>query len=75
MGATPCRRTYQQLAMVWGVNPILTSIQYTEEDLMQNTLQVLEEYGYAKKGDTVVVTAGLPLNESGSTNFLKVLEV
>ena len=75
VGATPCRRTYQQLAMVWGINPILTSIQYTEEDLMKNTIEVLKEYGYAEKGDTVVVTAGLPLNESGSTNFLKVLEV
>ena len=72
---TPIKKTYNQLALSWGVYPILTTVQETEEDLIANTLYEIKKAGYADDGDVIVITAGMPLSESGTTNLLKVVVV
>ena len=45
------------------------------EDLFKEALYASEKAGYIKKGDVVVLTAGVPLGISGKTNMIRVVEV
>jgi pyruvate kinase len=72
---TDQRRTYRQLALVWGVVPFLVPHADTYEAMAATAKRVLLEQGLAKAGDRVVVTAGVPFDVPGTTNMLKVESV
>ncbi len=64
--------TCQRLALVWGVQPFLVD-RFTDTDQMIVTaVQAALEEGLVGRGDTVVITAGVPLGGPGRTNMLKV---
>ncbi len=65
--------TYQQLALSWGVTPVMVE-QQTETFALFNAAMegALRHSGFLKPGDLVVLTAGVPLGVSGTTNLLKV---
>lgn len=69
---TDKERTYRQLALVWGVIPFLVPHCETYEQMETMARALLLEHGYAKGGDRIVVTAGVPFDVPGSTNQLKV---
>ena len=68
-------RVLRQAALLWGVDPLLIEKKSTPEDLFKEALWVAEKAGKIKKGDKVVVTAGVPLGVSGNTNMIRVVEV
>ena len=68
-------RVLRQAALLWGVDPLLIEKKSTPEDLFKEALWVAEKAGKIKKGDRVVVTAGVPLGVSGNTNMIRVVEV
>ena len=68
-------RVLRQAALLWGVEPLLIEKKSTPEDLFNEALWVAEKAGKIKKGDRVVVTAGVPLGVSGNTNMIRVVEV
>lgn len=68
-------RICRQLSLSWGVTPIWIARESTAEDLFDEAVHAAEEAGYIKKGDKVVLTAGVPLGVSGRTNMLRVVEV
>ena len=72
---TDQRRTYRQLALVWGVVPFLVPHADTYEQMAATAKHVLLAEGLAKPGDRVVVTAGVPFDVPGTTNMLKVESV
>ncbi len=65
----------RQLSLSWGVIPIWIARENTADDLFDEAVRAAEEAGYIKKGDKVVLTAGVPLGISGRTNMLRVVEV
>lgn len=65
----------RQMCLSWGVTPVWIARESTTEDLFDEAVRVSEEAGYIKKGDTVVITAGVPLGVSGRTNMIRVVEV
>ena len=65
-------RTYNQLALVWGVTPVLCSQEATFEEMLACGRQTAVERGMARRGDRVVVTAGYPMHVAGTTNLLQV---
>lgn len=65
----------RQLALSWGVTPVWIARESTAEDLFDEAVHAAEEAGYIKKGDKVVLTAGVPLGVSGKTNMIRVVEV
>ena len=73
--ATPFKKTYNQLALAWGVNPVMSKMQTTSDDLLNHAIACAKENKFVKDGDTVVLTAGVPLGVSGNTNLLKVAVV
>ena len=67
-------RVCRQAALLWGVTPLLIEKKMTTEDLFKEALWAAEKAGKIKKGDKVVVTAGVPLGVSGNTNMIRVVE-
>ena len=65
----------RQLALSWGVTPIWIARESTADDLFDEAVHAAEEAGSIKKGDKVVLTAGVPLGISGKTNMIRVVEV
>ena len=72
VGATPSEKTYHQLSLSWGVTPVLSRYQATSDELFRHAVDCAKMIGLVKKGDRVVITAGIPLGISGTTNTLRV---
>lgn len=72
IAATPKLRTYHQLALCWGVYPLLVPTADTMTELLSKTIVCAKEKDLLKRDDIVVLTGGLPLNTRGSTNMLQV---
>lgn len=72
IGCTPSKVTYRQLAMSWGVVPVLIDEVDDLDMLFDNTVKTAQELGFVKSGDIVVISTGVPLKMSGTTNLLKV---
>lgn len=75
IGCSVNPRVCRQLSLSWGVTPLLIGKEQTADDLFEEATRAAEEAGYIKKGDVVVLTAGVPLGISGKTNMLRVIEV
>jgi pyruvate kinase len=75
IGATPDIRTLHQLALVWGVHPFLVDLSGTSEQMVAQAIEAAQTLGFAKEGDLLVMTAGLPVGIPGHTNMLQVRRV
>ena len=64
--------TYHQLSLSWGIRAGVIEEKTNTDELIRHALERSVELGYLKKGDLVVITAGVPLGMSGTTNLLKV---
>ncbi len=65
----------RQLNLAWGVTPILLDEQKEVFDLFDEAVAVAAKEKHLEKGDTVVITSGVPIGMSGTTNMLKVQTV
>ncbi len=74
---TPHDRTKRYAAFMWGVVAVITETRRTDADtLFEAACDAAQWLGCAKPGDTIVVTAGLPLGAgSGHTNVIRLMEV
>ena len=72
VAVTTERSTYHRLALTWGVLPVLIGPVNDTDNMMQTTVEAALRMKLVKTGDTVVLTAGVPVNHSGTTNLLKV---
>lgn len=62
----------RQLRMTWGVEAIVVKDEENLDELFNSGLRAVVERGLLSPGDMVVLTAGVPIGVSGSTNFIKV---
>ncbi|MGH3000255.1 MAG: pyruvate kinase [Gaiellaceae bacterium] len=62
----------RQLALEWGVTPLLISESPDVEDLWTRSIDAARDAGLVQPGDRVVITAGTAVNIPGSTNVIKV---
>ena len=60
---------------MWGVKPLLIDKKEHADELFEAAMQASLEAGLIKKGDKVVLTAGVPLGTPGKTNMIRVEEV
>lgn len=72
IGACLTEQVYRQLALSWGVLPLLIEEKSDAEELFDHAVDAAESAGLIEKGDVVVLTAGVPLSVSGTTNLIKV---
>ena len=66
-------RTYNQLALVWGVIPVRCPKGSSYDDMLSCARDTALTRGLAENGQRVVLTAGLPLHTSGTTNTMRVV--
>lgn len=72
IAVTPYEKVARSLALDWGVYPATTTTMQTTDELIEKSAEIALQSDYVKKGDLVVIAAGIPVNYSGSTNMLKV---
>ncbi|MEG2182467.1 MAG: pyruvate kinase [Oscillospiraceae bacterium] len=72
IAATPVEKTFHQLALSWGVYPVLARYQRTSDELLRHAIDCAKKIDAVRDGDVVVIVAGVPLDTPGSTNMLKV---
>ncbi len=62
----------RRLALVWGVETISGTLLHTTDDVLEEAIERGLQSNCFKRGDRVIITAGVPVGESGTTNLLKV---
>ncbi len=72
LAAAMFENTYRQLALSWGVYPILVVPSRNTDDMIDQAVAGATQVGLVKDGDTVVLTAGIPAGVPGRTNLIKV---
>ena len=75
LAVTPSVTTMRRLALVWGVLPIRKPAPSNLEEVFELASEVALETRVARRGNLVVVTAGIPMNLPGSTNLVKIHSV
>ena len=65
-------KVYRQMNLSWGVRPIMVEEKSNTDELFDHVVSVASAAGLVDNGDMVVITTGVPLGVSGTTNLLKV---
>lgn len=72
IAVTPNDRVMAKLSLVWGVYPVKGTKVTNTDEMLQVAIQSALASKYVRHGDLVVITAGVPSGQSGSTNLMKV---
>jgi pyruvate kinase len=75
VGLTPSTETARRLAVVWGVHAVVTAETHSMSETVTKASRLALTEGFAKHGDTIVVLAGVPFGQPGTTNALRVAKV
>ncbi|MGW9857625.1 pyruvate kinase [Staphylococcus hominis] len=71
IAVTPSEHTARQLALVWGAYPVVKKGRKTTDDLLNNAVATAVETEKVGNGDLIIITAGVPTGEKGTTNMMK----
>ena len=69
---TPSLDTARRLSLAWGLHCVLTEDAHDLDDVVERAAHFAQVEGFAKPGERIVVTAGVPLGTPGATNLLRV---
>jgi len=72
IGCSPDEKVCYQMSMSWGVYPALAEEVETTDELFGVAVDAALESGFVESGDKIVITAGVPIGKSGTTNLIKV---
>ncbi len=72
IGCATEMRVCRQLNLFWGVVPIQMNEEDTADELFDHAVEAAEKKGLIQRGELAVITAGVPLGLSGTTNMIKV---
>jgi pyruvate kinase len=72
LALTPELQTARRLAIVWGVHCLHTEDAIDFQDMVEKACTAAREQGFARLGDRIVITAGVPFGTPGSTNVLRI---
>ncbi len=72
VGCTSNPRVWRQMGLYWGTVPLMIKTQTNTDDLFEHAVEAAQAAGIVHDGELVVLTAGVPLGISGTTNLMKV---
>jgi pyruvate kinase len=75
LGVTDQNKTWRQLALVWGVQPVMCDEEVNYENMLGVARRYLLDNRIAQPGQRIVVTAGIPFHVAGTTNLLRIEEL
>ena len=62
----------RQLSLSWGITSLLMGPAHSTDELIEMSTALAEKNGYLHNGELAVVTAGVPVGVSGTTNMIKI---
>lgn len=65
-------RTARSLSLSWGVFPMVVEKPTSTDEMFALANQIAKDSGFATEGDFIIITAGVPVGESGTTNLMKI---
>ena len=72
LSLTPSLTTARRLTVAWGIYSVVNERLRKVEEVTSTALEIAQAQGMAKRGETVVITAGEPFGQPGSTNSLRI---
>jgi pyruvate kinase len=75
LAITPSLKTVRKLTLVWGVHSVQSREVTSFSEVVTDACVVAEQTEFAKKGDLIIVTAGVPFQVAGSTNILRIAQI
>ena len=72
IGCSTSEKVCRQLNLSWGVTPLVLERKENADELFEHAVDEAEKAGLVEMGDITVITAGMPLGVSGTTNMVKV---
>ena len=75
LALSPIPKTARRLTLVWGLHSVITPDAEDLDEMIDKACHIAFEEGFAKPGDRVIVSAGVPLRTPGSTNMLRIAYV
>jgi len=72
IAVTYTERVNRQLSLVWGVHPVMGKKAGSTDEMMDIAIESSRKSGLCQRGSRVIITAGVPINESGTTNLMKI---
>ena len=75
VAVTPKEKFVRRMLLLWGVMPVFVPQSSNTDEMMANAVNGALESGWVKTGDLVVITAGVPVGITGTTNMIRVYTV
>ncbi len=75
LGVTPYMSTARRLALVWGIHPVLCEVVADVEEMVGNASDLVQREKFGDHGDMLVIVAGMPFGQSGSTNMIRIARI
>ncbi|MDM6037076.1 pyruvate kinase [Staphylococcus aureus] len=72
IAVTPSEETARKCSIVWGVQPVVKKGRKSTDALLNNAVATAVETGRVSNGDLIIITAGVPTGETGTTNMMKI---
>lgn len=72
VAVTFSEETYRGLALQWGVIPAMSEKPTSTDEMFNLATQITVDQGFAKEGELILITAGVPVGERGTTNVMKI---
>ncbi|MDA7087900.1 pyruvate kinase [Pseudomonas sp. SA3-5] len=72
LSLTPNLNTARRLTVAWGIYSVVNERLHKVEEVTSTALEIAQAQGMAQRGDTLVITAGEPFGQPGSTNSLRI---
>ena len=69
---SPVPRTARRLSIVWGLHCVVTQDANDLDDMVDRACRIAASERFAKPGDRVIISAGVPLGTPGATNMLRI---
>ncbi len=75
LALTPIAHTARKLCLVWGTHCVVTEDQQSVDEMVVRAGEVASSEGFAKVGDRILITAGVPVGTPGTTNMLRIATI
>ena len=75
LAITPDQRVARQLSLLWGAHSVLSEDISTYEEMVERATKISLSEAFAKQAASIVVVAGIPFAEAGTTNNLRVVQI
>ncbi len=75
LGLTPYMSTARRLTLVWGIHPVISEVVTDVEEMVSNARTAVLTEKFGVQGDLLVIVAGMPFGQSGSTNMIRIARI